>query len=420
MFALVDCNNFYASCERVFRPDLKNKPVVVLSNNDGCVIAMSAEAKALGVPMGALAHQYKYLFERHAMHVFSSNYALYGDMSHRVMDVLSNYSPRLELYSIDEAFLDFHGFELHQLLQTGQKMKQQVEQWTGIPVSVGMGPTKTLAKAATRIAKKFPKETGGVHIIDTEEKRMKAIKWLKVSDVWGIGFRHAPKLEAMGVKTAYDLTNLSDHWIKKHLSVNGLRLKKELQGIEAIKLEDIQPRKSIATTRSFDHNYREYEQVRERVVSFAVSCSEKLRRQKSCCNTMMVFIRTNQHRPEQAQYSQSIVVKLPFATNSAIDLAKMATQALASIFREGYGYKKAGVILMDFTPEENQQLTLFQCRNPKHIALMKTVDEINARCGQQKIRLATQAPGRVWRMNQEKLSPRYTTNLNEIMTVNCL
>ncbi len=419
MFALVDCNNFYASCERVFRPDLVGKPVVVLSNNDGCVIARSNEAKAIGVPMGAPAFQYKGLFERNQVQVFSSNFALYGDMSNRVMEVLGNYCNDMEIYSIDEAFLDFKGYENFDLGETGLKMKKQVLQWTGIPISVGFAPTKALSKVANRIAKKFPERTKGVYLIDSEEKRIKALKWLKIEDVWGIGRRHAKRLQYQGIKTAYDFTQLSDSWVRKHMTVVGLRLKHELLGIPTLQLDEVQPKQNIATTRTFEKNYTEFAEVKERVVSFAVSCAEKLRKQNSCCNSIMVFIHTNGHREDLPQYSQNIVVKLPFATNSGIELAKFAIQGLEKIFKKGFAYKKAGVIVMDFTPEINHQLTLFSERNTKHISLMKVIDKINTNWGQQKVRLASQDMGRVWKMNQEKLSPRYTTSLDEIIEIKC-
>lgn len=417
MFALVDCNNFYASCERVFRPELNGKPVVVLSNNDGCVIARSNEAKDLGIPMGAPAFQYKQLFEQHKVNVFSSNFALYGDMSARVMNVLGMHCANMEIYSVDEAFLDFKGFELFDLDAIGTKMKKQVQQWTGIPVSVGFAPTKVLSKVANRIAKKYPERTGGVYIIDSDEKRVKALKWLKIEDVWGIGRKHAFRLQSYGIKTAYDLTQLDDNWVKKQLSVVGLRLKHELEGKPTLQLDDIKTKQSIATTRTFDSNYTEFEQIKERVVSFAVSCAEKLRKQGSCCNRLTVFIHTNGYREDLLQCSEQVAIKLPFATNSSIELAKAAIEGLQYIYKKGYAYKKAGVIVMDFSPEQNQQLTLFEGRNPKHISLMKAIDKINANMGQQKIRLAAQDTGRVWKMNQEKLSQRYTTVLSEIITI---
>ncbi len=417
MFALVDCNNFYASCERVFRPDLNGKPIVVLSNNDGCVIARSNEAKELGIPMGAPAFEYEKLFTQHKVHVFSSNFALYGDMSYRVMSILGNYSPDMEIYSIDEAFLKLNGFDYINLQEYGEKMRYQVTKWTGIPISVGIAPTKALSKLANRIAKKYPNETKSVYIIDNEEKRIKALKWLKIDDVWGIGRQHAKRLKASNVLTAYDFTQLPDEWVKKRMTIVGLRLKHDLQGIPTLNLEEIQPKKTIATTRSFETNYTQIEQLQERIATFAASCAEKLRQQKSCCNSIMVFVLTNPHRTDLPQYSRNIVVKLPFPTNSSIELATFATQALHRIFKQGYHYKKAGVIVQDFTPEANTQLTLFDERNIRHIPLMKAIDNINRTFGQQKIRLASQDQKKVWKMKQEKLSPKYTTNLQDIITI---
>lgn len=416
MFALIDCNNFYASCERVFNPSLNGKPVLILSNNDGCVIARSNEAKALGIPMGAPAFKFKEVIENGEVHVFSSNFALYGDMSNRVMTILGTFCPKMEIYSIDEAFLDFSGFDLYDLEALGCEIRKRVLQWTGIPVSVGFARTKALAKVANHIAKKFTDRTGGVYKIDTEEQRIKALKWLKIEDVWGIGRRHARRLKEMNVLNAYQFTQLTDRWVRDMMTVVGLRLKLDLQGEPTLQLEDVRDKKSIATTRSFDHNYKDLTLIKERVASFAVSCAEKLRRQHCCCQSVMVFLHTNGFREDQPQYSKNIVIKLPFATNSSIEIVKFAVMGLEQIFCEGYGYKKAGVIVSDFSPEGNQQLTLFDSRNVKHIELMKALDNINRSMGQQKIRLAAQEPGRVWKMKQERLSPRYTTNLNEIIT----
>lgn len=417
MFALVDCNNFYASCERVFRPELNGKPVVVLSNNDGCVIARSNEAKAVGVPMGAPAFEYEKVFKENKVHVFSANFALYGDMSQRVMNVLGDFSPDIEIYSIDECFMKLQDLEHINLQDCGKEMRYKVTKWTGIPISVGIAPTKALAKVANRIAKKFPEHTQGVYSIDTEEKRLKALKWLKIEDVWGIGRQHSNRLIAIGVKTAFEFTQLNDHLVKKQLSIVGLRLKHDLLGIPTLDLEEIQPKKNIATTRSFETNYTELEQLEERVSTFAVSCSEKLRKQNSCCNSLMVFIHTNGQRKDLPQYSRNIVIKLPFPTNSSIELSTFATQALKRIFKQGYAYKKAGVIVQDFTPDDCLQQSLFENRNEKHIPLMQAIDKMNAAFGQQKIRLASQDLKRVWKMKQEKLSPRYTTHLSEIITI---
>lgn len=416
MYALIDCNNFYASCERVFRPDLNGRPIVVLSNNDGCVIARSNEAKDLGIPMGAPAFEYQILFDKENVLVFSANFPLYGDMSNRVMAILSDYSPDVEIYSIDECFLKLDGFEMFDLWEYGLQMRSRVLKATGIPVSVGFAPTKALAKLANRIAKKYPEQTKGVYNMSTVELRIKALKWLKIEDVWGIGRRHALRLSVRGVKTAYDFTLLSDDWIKKNMAIVGLRLKRDLCGIRTLDLEASKSKKNIATTRSFSNNIVDFDQLRERVSSYAVSCSEKLRKQKSCCKELSLFILTNRHRTDQPQYSRSIRIKLPFATNSSIEITKYAIIALKRIFRSGYGYKKAGVIVSDFVPEELEQLSLFTDKDPRHSALMQALDNMNKKYGKNTVRLSVQEK-RMWKMRQEKLSPRYTTDLADIITI---
>ena len=417
MFALVDCNNFYASCERVFRPDLIGKPVAVLSNNDGCIIARSNEVKALGIPMGAPAFEYEELIKKHNIQIFSANFALYGDMSQRVMSILGEYTPEMEIYSIDEAFLKLKGFENYNLQTYGEEIQQKVTRWTGIPISIGIAPTKSLAKIAQHIAKKFPDKTKSVYLINSDEKRIKALKWLKIEDVWGIGRQHSKRLKALNVQTAYDFTMLGDSWIQKNMAIVGLRLKHDLQGIPTLDLDTIQPKKNIATTRTFEKNYAEIEQISERVTTFAVSCAEKLRKQKSCCNSVMVFINTNINRNDLPQYHRSLAIKLPYPTNSNIELAKFANLALEKIFKKGYHYKKAGVIVMDFTPEDETQFALFENSNERHKPLMKIVDKLNTVYGQQKVRLGSQDMKRMWKMRQEKLSPRYTTNINDIITI---
>jgi DNA polymerase V len=420
MYALIDCNNFYASCERVFQPKLKNKPIAVLSNNDGCVIARSNEAKKCGIPMGAPAFEYRDVFAQHQVHVCSSNYALYGDMSNRVMTLLAEMAPEIEIYSIDEAFLKCSGFEEHiDTVAFAKEIRRRVTQGTGIPISVGFAPTKSLAKVANKIAKKFPERTEHVHIIDTEEKRIKALKWLPVEDVWGIGRQHAKKLKAMQVHTAYDFTQVQDAWIQKHMSIVGLRLKKELEGMPCLEMEIPSDKKNIATTRSFETNYTDYDLIRERVSTFAITCAEKLRQQKSCCNALMVFVHTNGHRKDLPQYSRNIVMQLPYPTNSNIELSIFATQALEKIYKKGYAYKKAGVIVMDITPENPEQLSLFARSNPKHKALMQAIDGINKAVGTKKVQLASQDLKRTWKMRQDKLSPHYTTRISEVIKVNC-
>lgn len=418
MFALIDCNNFYASCERVFRPDLNGKPVVVLSNNDGCVIARSNEAKALGIPMGAPAFKFEKQFEEKGIYVFSSNYALYGDMSNRVMNLLCKFTPDIEIYSIDEAFLEFKGFENLNLNTYGNKIRREVTKSTGIPISLGFAPTKALAKVANRIAKKFPEKTKSVYIIDSEEKRIKALKWTKIEDVWGIGRSNSKRLNKLGVLNAYQLTQLSDSLVRKELSVVGLRLKKDLQGEVTLKLEEIRPKKNIATTRTFETNYTSIEQIKERISTFAVTCAQKLRKEGTCCRALLVFLKTNKHRADLSQYNRSTIVKLPYPSNSSIEISKYATLGLNKIFKKGLQYKKAGVVVMDLIPENNIQLNLFENSNPQHKTIMKTVDWLNNKMGQQKIKLASQDLKRTWKMRQERLSPKYTTDIRDIIQVN--
>jgi len=417
MFALVDCNNFYASCERVFKPSLNGKPVAVLSNNDGCVIARSNEVKALGIPMGAPAYKYQSTFEKHNIHVFSSNYALYGDMSQRVMNTLSQFTPDIEVYSIDEAFLKFSGFDYYDFEAYVRRIKATVDKHTGIPVSIGVAPTKALSKIANKIAKKFAEKTGGVYLIQTEAQRLKALKWLDIDDVWGIGRQHANRLKAKSVFKAYDFTQLPDDWVRKQMSVVGLRLKKELEGRPTLDLEDISNKKAIATTRSFDKQYSDYDIIRERVSSFAISCGEKLRRQKSHCRLVHVFLRTNKFRQDLAQYHRGTVIKTEYPTNSSIDLVKTAVQALNRIYKPEYQYKKAGVIVMELQPEDTEQLSLFSQKNPKHYQLMKYIDHLNRTVGKHKVKFGSQDLGRVCKMRRERLSQRYSTTIKESIVI---
>ncbi|MCB0802412.1 MAG: Y-family DNA polymerase [Flavobacteriales bacterium] len=416
MYALIDCNNFYASCERAFRPPLIGKPIVVLSNNDGCVIARSNEAKA-HVPMGAVYYQYKQVFKEQNIHVFSSNYPLYGDLSNRVMNVLSSFSPEIEIYSIDEAFMSLSGFERLDLTCYGKAIKEKVKQLTHIPVSIGIAPTKALSKIANKIAKKYDSRTGGVYVLDTAEKRAKALKWTKIEDVWGIGRKFSQKLIKTGVSTAFDFTQLPEEYVKKEFSVVGLRLQKELQGISILKLEQVKTKKAIATTRSFKSNISDIESLNERLTTFACSCAEKLRRQNSFCNMLMIFIHTNGHRKDQAQYSKNIVMHLPYPTHSDITLSRYVTKGLNAIYKKGYVYKKAGVIAMGISPNTEKQINLFENENPKHEVLMKVMDRINSRLGMKKIKLANQNLQKTWIMRQDSLSCRYTTDWNELLKV---
>lgn len=415
MFSLIDCNNFYASCERVFNPSLNGKPIVVLSNNDGCVIARSNEAKKLGIPMGAPAFQYQSVFRRQGVKVFSANFHLYGDMSRRVMNILSTYSPTTEIYSIDECFLSLQGMNID-LHQYGVQMTKQVAKWTGIPISVGTAPTKSLAKVANRIAKKFPEITKSSYVIDSEEKRIKALKWLPIEDVWGIGRQNAKKLYAKGIKKAIQFTELPESWVLKEMTIVGLRLQKDLKGIFSIEMEPVEKKQSISTTRTFDRDYDTFEEVKERVVSFTTLSAEKLRNQQSLCNTLSVFVETNRFKETETYYYKSIQLKLPFSTCSTIELVAFAVMGLKHIFRDNLHYKKAGVTLSHFVDANCHQPSLFFNSNPKHKELMSVIDKINDTYKSNVIRLAAMDK-KSFKMKQEHLSPAYTTNIRDVIEV---
>ncbi len=416
MYALVDCNNFYASCERVFNPKLRQVPVVVLSNNDGCVIARSNEAKAAGIPMGAPAFEYRKIFKEKGIAVFSSNYALYGDMSDRVNLILQKYTPDIEMYSIDESFLKFEGFDRYDLREHGLKIREEILKNTLLPTCIGIGPTKVLAKTANRIAKKFP-ELKDVYCIDTEEKRIKALKWLNIEDVWGIGRKIAKALKTTGITKAYEFTQLPDEYVKKRFTIVGLKLKKELEGVSVLELEEMTSKKHIATTRSFDTTYTDKFYIEERVATFAATCAEKLRKQGGTCRIVTVYIHTSRFNEAHQQYFKSINITIPFSTNSGIEITKYAKKGLALIFKEGYHYKKAGVILSGVAPEHEKQFNMFEDENYKHSAVMRAMDKLNSKYGTKKLKLASQALDTTWKMRQELLSPNYTTNWRDILEI---
>ncbi|WP_320815186.1 Y-family DNA polymerase [Flavobacterium sp.] len=421
MFALVDCNNFYVSCERVFQPQFQNKPVIVLSNNDGCVISRSEEAKALGVPMGAPEFKYKDLIKQHDIKVFSSNYALYGDLSNRVMKTLQDFTPDIENYSIDEAFLNFEKVKIDDYNNYGITIKKRIQKWVGIPVCVGFGETKALSKIANRIAKKFKERTAGIHVIDTEEKRNKALKWTKIEDVWGIGFRLSTKMKAKNIDTAFDFIQpYNTAFIKECMGVLGLRLQMELQGISVLQIED-QPeaKKSIAVTRTFEKSVSTFEEMKERVSTFATIASEKLRKQDSCCYGIMLYIRKDKYKTSSERYNFTSHVHLSFATQSALTLSQTAIKMLENSFENGQIYNKAGIILTEIIPQEQKQFHLFEEENPKHEKLMKVMDDIRKKTGERKIRLGNQDLNRTWKMKQNHLSKRYTTNIKELLEIKC-
>lgn len=418
MIALVDCNNFYASCERAFNPNWNNRPVVVLSNNDGCVIARSNEAKALGIKMGVPAYQIKNEIERYGIGVFSSNYTLYGDMSNRVMTMLSSYSPNIEVYSIDECFLDFSGFERYNLKEYGEEIVRTVSKGTGIPVSMGIAPTKTLAKVANKFAKKY-KGYKGVCIIDTEEKRIEALKRTEIGDVWGIGHRYTKRLALYGVSTAYDFAQMPKAWVRQQMTVVGERTWKELNGEPCIDLELVTPdKKQICTSRAFGEAISEIEGLEEAVSSYASICAGKLRKQRSCAQALMVFIHTNNFREYLPQYFQNCVVKLPLPTNNTPEIVHYALIALRNIYRKGYFFKKAGVIIIDIVPDSAIQQNMFDnVDRERQKKLMKVVDRLNSGFNRNNLTLAVQGGRRKWKLKQELLSPCYTTRLSDIINI---
>jgi DNA polymerase V len=416
MYGILDCNSFYASCERVFKPNLIGKPIVVLSNNDGCVIARSNEVKDF-VPMGAEAFKYESIFKKYKINVFSSNYSLYGDLSSRVMSILSNFSDDIEIYSIDEAFFKLDSIEFNEIENYVLAIKKNIEKCVGIPVSIGVAKTKSLAKVANKIAKKYTIQTNGVYVISSEELRIKALRWTKVENVWGIGRNISKKLKQLNITTAYQFTQLPDQFVRKQFSVVGLRLKQDLIGIQIIGAEKIQVKQNIATTRTFEKALKKYEPIKERVATFANVCAEKLRKQHSECDSLYVFLKTSKY--SVVQRSVGVVIHLPFATNSSITICKYAIKGLNQLFKTGFNYKKAGVIIMGIKPEIQHQFSIFEDENPKHKAIMKVIDNINLKYNKPKIKIANQDLDKTWKMKQDHLSQRYTTAIDEIIEIKC-
>ena len=415
MIALVDCNNFYASCERVFRPDLENKPIVVLSNNDGCVIARSNEAKKLGIRMGEPAFKKREVFERNKIKTFSTNFILYGDMSKRVMSILRNSSKEIEIYSIDEAFLKCYNEDLNTY---GINLRKKVKQWTGIPVSVGIAETKVLAKIANHIAKKYQKS--GVFILDNKEIIERALKFTAIEEIWGIGRNHAKRFKEYGINTAYDLTCIEESWIKRKFSIVVLRIAQELKGIKCLDIESQhKTKKNICTSRSFGNPTSDYNTIKEAISTFAVRCCEKLRKQKTSTSVLRIFIYTNPFNPKHKQYYGTKKIQLERATNDNQIIVQEVIKGLQKIYKKGYIYKKAGVIVGNITQENKVQLNLFdQIRNrEKYTKISKVIDRINSSMGRDKLRIATQGFDRKWKMKQEQLSQCYTTRIDEILTV---
>lgn len=417
MYGLCDCNNFFASCERVFRPELNGRPVIVLSNNDGCVIARSNEAKALGIRMGHPFFQIRELVERCGVAVFSSNFALYGDMSRRVIRTLRAMVPAAEVYSIDEAFLDLRGIALEELTPLGRTISRTVQRNTGIPVSIGIAPTKTLAKIASKLCKRYPR-LEGCCLMYRKEDIEKVLRKFPIGDVWGIGRKHRRMLQEAGIATAWDFTGCSGAWIRGRMGVTGLRTWSELRGEACIDFENApQGRQQITVSRSFAHELTDSHSLHASVSTFASLCAEKLRRQRSLCGELTVFIYTNRHREDLPQYFESETLRPPVATDDTLELVSLAVQALKRIYREGYGYKKAGVSLSELTPKHGAQSDLFDpVDRERRARLMTALDAANRQFGRDRVVVASRELDPP-QMNRQHLSRGYTTDWDEILTV---
>ncbi|WP_405534601.1 MULTISPECIES: translesion error-prone DNA polymerase V subunit UmuC [Vibrio] len=419
VFALVDCNNFYASCEKLFRPDLKDTPVVVLSNNDGCVVARSREAKLLGIKMGVPVFQIKSEMQRHGILAFSSNYALYADLSSRVMRTLEEMAPRVEVYSIDEAFLDLTGIESAiSLVEFGQQVRERIGHWIGITVCVGIAPTKTLAKLANHAAKKYPATQGVVDLTNPDRQR-RLLALVPVDDVWGVGRRLSKRLNALGITTALDLANASPRAIRDQFSVVLERTVRELNGESCIELEEIPPtKKQIVCSRSFGAKVTQFELLREAVCEYATRATEKLRKEQQQAKVMTVFIRTSPFKDNEPQYSNSASGELLIPSCDTRDFIELANHLLKRIWKDGFRYAKAGVMLSDFYDPGMFQPGLFDDVSTRSNSqqLMSVLDTIN-QSGAGKVFFAGQGTKKDWSMKREHLSPAYTTRWEQLPRV---
>ncbi len=420
MIAMIDCNSFYASCEQVFRPDLWGKPVVVLSNNDGCVIAANKEAKQLAhIPMFEPVFKIKDILIKNNVTFFSSNYTLYGEMSQRVMNILGTFSPQVEVYSIDEAFIDLHGMDHLDLHSYGHTIKETIYRNLGLPVGVGIAPTKVLAKLANRMAKKIATHDH-VFVMDTEAKRREALEWAKVGDIWGIGRKHAKRIGLQGALSAYEFTKLPKAWVRNEMTVVGERIWRELQGDACLDMTTIpKAKKAIGTAKSFGKRLENLELIEEACAYYITEVSEVLRAQKSCATYVQVFVHTNYHSKIDRQYSESAVATLPVPTNNTFALISEARKVLRKIYKPGFRYKKVGVNLCGIIPQEYVQGNLFETpsknQNP---ALIQLIDRLNMKYG--KCAVASAMIGtrmEEWELIKKERSPRYTTQWKELLKI---
>lgn len=409
--ALVDCNNFYASCEKVFNPKLRDKPIVVLSNNDGIIISRSSEAKALGIKMGDPYFKVEKFIKQNNVVVFSSNYTLYGDLSQRVMTTLEKFSPDVEIYSIDEAFLNLDGIESQNQTEYLHKIKNTIFKWIGLPVSVGMGPTKTLAKIATHYAKQHNEFNGILNLFDYEDYS-KFLKETEVEDIWGVGRQYSALLHLNGMHTAWDFTLADEKWVKKKMTIVGLRTLRELKGESCIEIEQTPPaKKSIISSRTFGEYLTNLSDMREAVAFFTARASEKMRSQNSAAKMLGVFIRTNPFK-NSPQYYNSVQISLPHPIAAANELMYYAERGLEKIYRDGYYYQKVGVLLADFVPISKVQVSLFDPPNRfEQLIATEVMDKINKKYGSETLHYASMgiSDQRTWRMKRSHLSGNYTT-----------
>ena len=418
MYALADCNNFFASCERVFRPDLQGKPVIVLSSNDGCAIARSNEAKALGIKMGAPFFKIKSLVEKHGVAVFSGNMALYGDMSQRVRWVLEEYAPAVEVYSIDEAFLDLRGMTDIDFDAYAKEISARCWKMTSIPVSVGIAPTKTLAKIASKLCKQYPKLRGGCYMHRPQDIE-KVLRKYPIEDVWGIGRKSAVKLQTMYIKTAYEFTRLPENAVRKMMGITGVRTWKELRGIPCIEFEEgFEAKQSICVSRSFSSEIYDMKELQEQIANFASTMAEKLRKQHSVTGEIAVFAYTNRFKENLPQTHSSALVTFSTPTAEQRTIVAKAVAAAEELFRKGYGYKKAGVVATDIMDESDMVGSLFEDTEAlaKEHKITSALDAINSAFGDGTVRLAVQGSGRI-KTTSEKQSPHYTTRWKDIPKV---
>ena len=417
MFALADCNNFFVSCERVFRPDLEGRPVIVLSRNDGCAIARSNEAKALGIKMGDPLFKLQPLIAKHNIVIFSTNMSLYADFSRRVRAVLRECAPFIEVYSIDEAFLDMRGIEGVDFDNFAKSLSVRCKRLTGIPISVGVAPTKTLAKIAAELCKSYPKLRGGCFMHRKQDIEKVLRRW-PIEDVWGIGRRSAPRLRAVGVNTAYDFTQLGEEYVRRQMGITGVRTWRELRGTPAIEFEAAADAKqSICNSRSFSTEIYDRKELAEQVAKFASMTAEKLRSQNSVCSHLTVFAATNRFKEDEVQQFGHICIPFAEPTDSTIDIVRASREALDEIFVRGTGYKKAGVIASGILPREGVTVSMFDAEHQeRHRRLMQTLDSINSRVGDGAVVVASAGLTQV-KANSAHRSPGYTTNWNELPVV---